>query len=495
MRYYVDAVKGSDERSGSNVGEAWRSLGRASAARLLPGDELLLRRGCVWNEELTIRGRGTPEQPISLGAYGEGPRPRISARETHAVSADEPISAWRISGLELTSTNDLNPTRKILGGTCGIFFRQEELCDGLMIDDCLIHDTSGPGIYLVATGPEKPVFRDVVIEHCTVHNASCGIQFLGDPVLAPGFFPDFHVSHCVVHDIGGDGIMPSCGLDGLVEHCTAYRTGLGVSSEDHSPVAIWYAWARNCIIQCCEAYDNRTGGRKADGGGFDLDGGCTNCIMQYNYSHDNQGAGYLICSWDPIGYPCTGSVCRYNLSVNDGLANDYASIYFYHNRDSVVHNNTCVVRGPYAVKFGTNWGSDGDNLIANNVFVCESPEDTAIVMSLLPPGPSRFRNNCYHHLHGDPRFVLAGEELRGVEAFAARVGGEGEIAGDPLFADVEADSFHLRPGSPCRGAGLRLPDMGARDYYGTQLASAGPVDIGCAALSRPIRRRTEPASP
>ena len=67
------------------------------------------------------------------------------------------------------------------------------------------------------------------------------------------------------------------------------------------------------------------------------------------------------------------------------------------------------------------------------------------------------------------------------------VGGEGEIAGEPKLAHIGAGSFHLRPGSPCRGAGLRLPDMGQRDYYGTPLPQSGPagdlrpVDVGCAA--------------
>jgi len=484
MVYYVDPFKGDDSRAGTSADQAWRTLGRVSREVFKAGDQVLLVRGGVWAEGVKLRGRGKPEKPIALGAYGEGPRPRISGGEAHAITAEEPISGWRISGLDLTSTNNKNPTHKIQGGTCGVFFHQEELCEGLVVEGCVIHDTSGPGIYLSATGEEKAVFANVVIEHCEIFNASCGIQFAAHPLRGTDFFPSFRIAHVVAHDIGGDGIVPFNGRDGVVEYCTAYRTGLGCDPADHSPVAIWYAVAKRCAIQFCHAYDNRTGGRGADGGGFDLDGGCVDCVLQYNYSHDNEGAGYLICSWDPVQYPCTGCICRYNVSVNDGLANDYASIHFWQNMDCLIHNNTCITRGALGMKFATNGGDAKGNLIANNIFVCDTPEDVPIVRSEFDIGGNRFRNNCYYHLRGEARFALNGDDVRGLAEFAKVVKGEGEINADPLFADAAAGDYHLRPGSPCRGAGMRLPGMGGRDYYGATLAEEGPVDIGCAAVSR-----------
>ena len=489
MVYHVDSFRGDDGRSGRSAGEAWRTLARVSRETFGPGDRVLLARGGVWAEGLKLRGRGTPEKPITLGAYGEGPRPRISGGEAHAITAEEPISAWRISGLELTSTNDLNSTHKIQGGTCGVFLHQQELCDGLVVEDCAIHDTSGPGIFLLATGEEKAVFGDVVIEHCEIWNASCGVQFWAHPTSGAEFFPGFRVAHVVVHDIGGDGIVPFCGRDGVIERCTAYRTGLGCDPSDHSPVAIWYAWAKRCVIQFCEAYDNRTGGRGADGGGFDFDGGCTDCVMQYNYSHDNEGAGYLICSWDPVQWPCTGCVCRYNVSVNDGLANDYASIHFWQSVDCLIYNNTCITRGAPGVKFQMGDREATGNLIANNIFVCDTPEDVPMVKSDFDMSGNRFRSNCYWHLRGEPRFAPNKADVRGLEAFAKATGGEGEMNADPLLANTALGNFHLRPGSPCRGAGVRLSEMGESDYYGTPLATEGPVDIGCAAVGdkRPKR--------
>jgi len=267
----------------------------------------------------------------------------------------------------------------------------------------------------------------------------------------------------------------------VIEYCTAYRTGLGCDPADHSPVAIWYAWAKSCTIQFCEAYDNRTGGRGADGGGFDLDGGCVDCVLQYNYSHDNEGAGYLICSWDPDQWPCTGCICRYNVSINDGLANDYASIHFWQLVDCQIYNNTCITRGAPALKFQT---SARALLIANNIFYVDTPEDTPIVKSTFEPSDNQFRSNLYYHLSGTLEFAIGDTEIEGLDEFAKLVGAEGEIAGDPKLTSLSAENLRLRPGSPCRGAGLRLPEMGPRDYYGAPLPSEGPVDIGCATATK-----------
>lgn len=488
MTYYVDPVKGDDSTSGASPQEAWHTLSRLSRKTFEPGDEVLLRRGGAWNEPLTLRGRASLDKPIRLGAYGAGPRPRVNGGDSHAISAHDAVSGWVISGLELTSTNDSNPTHKITGGTCGIHLSQEESCEGPVIEDCLIHDTSGPGIYLVATGEPKLVYDKVLIEHCEVHDASCGIQFIARPPRGTDSFASFRIAHCVVHDVGGDGIVPFCGNNGVIEHCTAYRSGQGCDPQDHSPVAIWYAWAKNCVIQFCHAYDNRTGGRGADGGGFDLDGGCIDCTIQYNKSHDNEGAGYLICSFDPENWPCSGCVCRYNVSVNDGLQNDYASIHFWQNVDCQVYNNTCITRSASPMKFVTSKMDARGNLIANNIFLIDSPEDIPLVKSNFDIGGNQFRSNLYHRISGTLHFAPQDKDIRSLDEFAELVGAEGEVAGDPRLAGPASGDFHLRPDSPCRGAGLRLPNMGPRDYYGNSLPDEGPVDIGCAAAAvRPGR--------
>jgi len=86
---------------------------------------------------------------------------------------------------------------------------------------------------------------------------------------------------------------------------------------------------------------------------------------------------------------------------------------------------------------------------------------------------------------GGSRFELPGQQIESLEAFARLVSGQGEIGAGPVFADASNRDYHLQPTSPCRGAGVRLPGMGSRDYYGAEVPEDGPVDLGCTALSSP----------
>jgi len=75
--FYVNCSSGKDTNPGT-AAAPWKSLDKASAATLSPGGELLLARGCVWNgQRLDASWDGTAALPITIGAYGDGPRPII----------------------------------------------------------------------------------------------------------------------------------------------------------------------------------------------------------------------------------------------------------------------------------------------------------------------------------------------------------------------------------------------------------------------------------
>jgi hypothetical protein len=474
-QYFVDSAAGNDGNAGTSAASPWKSLSKATAQTYFAGDQLLLKRGSVWNEPLKLKGRAEAGRVIELGTYGQGPRPQILAGgRDSALSNEGPISGWHIHGLELTNSRAGNPGGRIAGNACGIHFRQEEPCAHLRIEDCLVHDTEGAAIDLAAVGQPKAVFANVTVEHCRIQDAWSGIGFCAEKNYHTDFFPNFRVAHCVVSDCGADGITPFCGNHGVVEYCTAFRTGLGTCKR--SPVGIWFAWAKDSVIQFCESFDNHTAGNKADGGGFDIDGGCTGCVLQYNYSHDNDGAGYLLCSWDPKEWPSTDCVCRYNLSINDGLANDYASIEFWQAQKFLVHNNTCVTRKASPLKF-ISADCEG-HVIANNLFVVDSEADHPVVKSAFDISRNHFSNNLYWAKGGRLHFEVQEKHYRHLADFEKLVHGKDEVSLDPGFRGPYPHVWLLPADSPARQAGAALAQLGPHDYFGQPVSK--PVVLGYA---------------
>ncbi|MEJ7696271.1 MAG: right-handed parallel beta-helix repeat-containing protein [Candidatus Limnocylindrales bacterium] len=87
--YQVDCSAGNDSASGTSTSTAWRTLSRANNANLVPGDRLLLKRGCTWTGPLNARWSGTSSAPITIGAYGSGELPKIqNGHENVKVTGD-----------------------------------------------------------------------------------------------------------------------------------------------------------------------------------------------------------------------------------------------------------------------------------------------------------------------------------------------------------------------------------------------------------------------
>lgn len=124
-RFFFDSLNGNDANDGLTAATARQSLDSLSG-KYFPGDEIFLVRGSVWNmggESVTLTGSGRPDRPITLRAYGIGPRPVINGQgtrgdfpfymQTAAVNqnvhwyhgAVELIGAgnWELSGLEVTN--------------------------------------------------------------------------------------------------------------------------------------------------------------------------------------------------------------------------------------------------------------------------------------------------------------------------------------------------------------------------------------------------------
>jgi hypothetical protein len=94
--YYLDCNSGNDStNNGLSPDKPWKTLAKANGATLQPGQSLLLKRGCTWNEELTASWNGTAAKLITIGAYGTGSDPLV---QRDAKSASTNVVNVNITG-------------------------------------------------------------------------------------------------------------------------------------------------------------------------------------------------------------------------------------------------------------------------------------------------------------------------------------------------------------------------------------------------------------
>jgi hypothetical protein len=101
--FYIDSETGDDTAAGTRENAAWRSLEKANAAALIPGDRVLFRRGGLWRGQLSPQGGGE-NAPILYGTYGTGAKPILQG----SVSRDRPED-WAEASPGVWATRKFDP--------------------------------------------------------------------------------------------------------------------------------------------------------------------------------------------------------------------------------------------------------------------------------------------------------------------------------------------------------------------------------------------------
>ena len=476
--YYIDSSDGDDADPGTSKAEAWQTLGAVNATEFAPGDRILFRAGGEWTGCLAPGGSGKEGAPITVGAYGEGPRPRVDGRDedrTAVYLLNQEY--WELSDLEVTNQGSVPGAQRI-----GVLVRVENYgtAHHIHLTDLHVHDVNGSnvkggdqaGIVWQNGGDEvKSRFDGLLIESC--HLVRCdrnAIVGRSGHWARKDWFPSLNVviRGNLLEDTGGDAIVP-IGCDGcLVERNTV--RGARQRAQD-AAAGIWPWSCDNTVVQF-----NDVSGVKGthDGQGFDSDWNCRNTLIQYNYSHDNDGGFLLVCNnggsapdWN-IGN--IGTVARYNISVNDG-----ARLFHIGGpcEDTLIHNNTFYVPEERDILgvWSTNWGGwANDTRFVNNLFRVEGKARFDLGESTA----NRFHHNVFF---GD--LENAPENSAGLTSdpmlTAPGSGGEDRDA---------LGGYQLRPGSPCLGAGEMVPENGGQDFWGNPVPGDAPPDIGAHQLPR-----------
>lgn len=401
--YYI-SPNGNDAGAGTSVATAWRTITRVNAAHYQPGDHVLFEGGQTFIGSILLgeASQGTPTGPVVIASYGAG-------RATINSGLSSGLYVHNAGGIEVRQLNFTGAGR-LRNTSSGVVFYLDSAnthLQHLMLDSLDVSGFRSSGI-TIGSWKGTSGYSNVCVTNCRVHdNGQDGLSSYSESLAA---HHNWKVANCIAYNNSGradvttthsgSGIVLG-GIDGaLIEHCEAYNNGWLNANPTGGPVGIWGWNCNNLVIQKCESHHNRSGTPR-DGGGFDIDGGCTNSILQYNYSHDNDGPGYLIAQY--VGAPpLTDVTIRYNISENDARRYDLASILLWSSGDNggiqraAIYNNTVFLSPPASgsVPRAVYVSSEGVSQVTlrNNVF--QTTGGLPVVESLASSGVL-FQGNCY----------------------------------------------------------------------------------------------------
>ncbi len=503
-----------------------------------PGDRIFLAGGTTFVGTLNFSAQdsgtsptGLLIAPVTVTSYGSGSA-TIHGGDSPAILAYN-CGGLEISRLILTGSGVANDGTTTSNSSGLVFYNDlpgNVKLHHLRLDQI---EASGFGERGVVIGGYNGSsgYHDVQLTRIIAHgNRHTGIETYGFSGIT-NTLTQVLVADCQAYNQRGDpnrttntgsGIVLG-GVDGaVIERCLAHDNGWNNTASE-GPVGIWTYHSNNVVIQHCESHHNRTLG--GDGGGFDLDLKVTNSVMQYNFSHDNDGAGFLIygSAGDNLNQ---NNTVRYNLSENDGrdTGSLAASGIFISNhvRDLKIHGNTVRLAAlpsgttiP-AIKIRSPVFDPDDVIIANNLFVTTGGSRLVDTDS---DGTVTFAGNNYWS--GGAAFVIRdnGQSFSSLSAWRTSRGQEklgGQPVGgstDPRFKVPPAGgdpalnrliALQLKTDSPLVDGGLDLTarfgiDPGPRDFFQIDSPQGASLDVGAheVGISAPqiLSVRHDPAGP
>lgn len=290
--YYVDAVRGDNARAGTSPETAWRDFTPVNGRTLGPGERLLIRRGSVINQELSLSARATAQAWAEVGTYGEGPRPVIRRNgdiDDRCVLIKNPDYLC-IRGLAVC-----------YAGKGLIVHYAESGHRGLLIEDCIAHHIEGlyrpnshgipewrdrvgaPGDGGAAGGiaASGSVGEDIVFRDCEMFQCSSGFRFTGKNVFIDRIF--CHDNYA--HNTSPHPFLTSVSrayLQNSIFDASGWHAHAGT-------MGIMLGGQYGLIIRNCH-FLNQPDSGSHDEGGIDFEAGGEGCLIDRCTFRNNAGA-------------------------------------------------------------------------------------------------------------------------------------------------------------------------------------------------------------
>jgi hypothetical protein len=503
--YYVSPA-GSDSAAGTSITAPWKSIGRVNSQTLRAGDTILFEGGKTFSGSIYVPSRegGTAAAPVTFSTYGTG---------------KATINSGTIAGIDIAQTAGVKISNFNFVGSGaatntwpGIWVHVDWTDRTLSTLEVKNVDVSGygrEGMKMMIAGARSTISNVKIEQSSFHHNGYGGVKITGS---AHNSNKNYIIDHVKAYDnygsrattsVTGSGIYLA-DVDGArISRCLAYNNG----KDGAAPVGIWAAGSNRVTIEYCESYNNRTA-TTTDGGGFDLDWDVTNSVLQYNYSHGNDGPGYILAAGVNTNQ---GNVVRYNVSENDGRKNGRAGMQLWGNvRDAQIYNNVVFISATgntnTAAFYAHDYGSSGKRpynvTVRNNIFYTTGGAKIVNTTSGVAgvSGGLLFAGNAYHTVGGTFKIQWGSTAYTSLSSWRTAKGQEKlsgvavGFQGDPKLTAVglggtigNADNlknltaYKLQTTSPLINKGVAQPTFlssATLDFYGDTLPKGGKYDIG-----------------
>jgi len=525
--YYIDKSIGSDSNSGTSITSPWVSFNNINKTVFQPGDSILFHAGQSWSGILKPQGSGSEGLPIVISKYGLGLRPVINGDQSSNCTIYPNLEKtcaillynqeyWVIRDLEITNYNPKEESGKTINeweyDNITLFANvhhppqiEEESTNsqknGILVEannmgevnslhfiNLEIHGVNGLNTFPSKTGgkanggiyicvhnlcEEMPTYYDdILIENCHIHDVDrTGIAFDSDyneRTLTTNInwtpWTNVVVRNNLFERTGGTGCIFRMAKNGLVEkntfdHCSIKGYGFGVFNFNTD----------SAIIQYNECRYTKYNVGDIDFGGLDSDFQTKNTIIQYNYSHDNDG-GFLITGGMNDKHFNDSTIVRYNVFVNNCRVKyhpkqnriDHVLRISGGATNTFIHNNIFFMGKEIsnrAIFYHKLWGTRYSDLVTyfNNVVINHGSGN---YVELTQSTNNLFMNNA-----NDGNLIKYLPKQQDAIQQNLQVIWQGD------------DNFIINKESPLIEAGKYLLEMPKTDYYGNSVIEHKNIGI------------------
>ncbi len=497
---YFDSENGDDNNNGSSPNSPLKSIEKINDITWQAGATIYLKAGSKWNVALALKGSGSSSKPIVMTSYGAGKKPIISGNNTNYTLKLENQQYWEIRNLEISNyheteeeislteweDNNINYWAKgnelpqdtasrsnksailILAKDAGelnhLHFINLEI-HGVNGD---ISDKDNGGILLKITGKKIPTwFSDILIEGCFIHDVDrSGISnrsswnkrtLNSNTNWTPS--KSIVIRKNVFERTGANALIIRVAESPLVEHNLFDHCAIKQSGNASFPFN-----CDNALWQYNEARYTKYNKGDVDAGGFDSDYRCKNTVIRYNYSHNNEYGGVLICcqGGNESRFNVGTRIC-YNIFANNQhhvfrVSGIPENTYIYNN---VIYNANDA--NPAELIWHKNWSGYPKNTnYSNNIFYSTKQK---LSIDLGNSSNNNFKDNIFWG-------KFTGDIVKN------------KIEEDPLFELTQfygtppIESFKIKLNSPAINAGKQIITCPELDYFGNKIQDKKHPCIG-----------------